>query len=78
MIGTALAALRAGTPDQAASRKALAELLATMDRMSGKASTAGDMLASGQGLDLGLSLNTLLTGSMLATVILFWRTGARG
>ena len=37
-IDTALAALRAGTPDQAACRKALTELLATMDRMSGKAS----------------------------------------
>ena len=36
-IDAALDALRAGTPDQANCRKALAELLAVMDRMSGKA-----------------------------------------
>jgi uncharacterized membrane-anchored protein len=34
--------------------------------------TLGDMLASRHGLDLGLSVSTLLTGSMLAAVILFW------
>jgi hypothetical protein len=36
-IDGALAALRAGTPDQAACKKALAELLVIMDRMSGNA-----------------------------------------
>jgi hypothetical protein len=36
-IDAALDALRAGTPDQANCRKALAELLAVMDRMTGKA-----------------------------------------
>ena len=36
-IDAALDALRAGTPDQANCRKALAELLAVMDRISGKA-----------------------------------------
>jgi septal ring factor EnvC (AmiA/AmiB activator) len=36
-IDAALDALRAGKPDQANCRKALAELLAVMDRMSGKA-----------------------------------------
>jgi uncharacterized membrane-anchored protein len=34
--------------------------------------TLGDMLASRHGLDLGLSFSTLLTGSMLAAVILVW------
>jgi len=33
--------------------------------------TLGDMLASRHGLDLGLSFSTLVTGSMLAAVILF-------
>jgi hypothetical protein len=36
-IDAALDALRAGTPDQANCRKTLAELVAVMDRMSGKA-----------------------------------------
>ncbi len=34
--------------------------------------TLGDMLASRHGLDLGLSVSTLVTGSLLAAVILLW------
>jgi len=34
--------------------------------------TLGDYLASRHGLDLGLSVSTLITGSMLAAVILLW------
>ena len=34
--------------------------------------TLGDMLASRHGLQLGLSLSTLITGSLLAGVVLLW------
>jgi len=34
--------------------------------------TLGDMLASRHGLDLGLSVSTVVTGSIPAAVILFW------
>jgi uncharacterized membrane-anchored protein len=34
--------------------------------------TLGDMLASRHGLNLGLSVSTLVTGSLLAAVILLW------
>lgn len=34
--------------------------------------TLGDMLASRHGFDLGLSVSTLVTGSLLAAVILLW------
>jgi uncharacterized membrane-anchored protein len=34
--------------------------------------TLGDMLASRHGLDLGLTVSTLITGSLLAAVIVFW------
>jgi uncharacterized membrane-anchored protein len=34
--------------------------------------TLGDMLASRHGMQLGLSLSTVITGSLLAGVVLLW------